>query len=32
MPDNGSFMIAAYTVAAVVLAAYAVSLWQRGRN
>ena len=29
-PDNGAFMIAAYLVTAVIILAYAVSLWRRG--
>jgi hypothetical protein len=31
MPDNGSYMIAAYVVTAVVVVGYVVNLWRRGR-
>ena len=31
-PENGGYMTAAYTVAAVIYLAYAVSLWVRARN
>ena len=31
-PDNAGYMIAAYVVAAVILAGYAVSLWRRARE
>jgi hypothetical protein len=31
VPDNGAFMIAAYTVTAVLVLAYAVLLYRRGR-
>jgi hypothetical protein len=30
MPDNGSYMVAAYVVTAVVLTIYVVNLWRRG--
>lgn len=30
MPDNGSYMVAAYVVTAVVIAIYVVNLWRRG--
>lgn len=29
MPDNGSYMLAAYSVATVIILGYAVSLWRR---
>jgi hypothetical protein len=32
MPDNGGYMVAAYTVAAVIYLGYAASLWRRGRR
>ena len=32
MPDNGSYMIAAYVVTAVVVVGYVVNLWRRGRE
>ena len=32
MPDNGVYAYAAYTAAAVVYAAYALSLWRRRRQ
>ena len=32
MPDNGAYMIAAYAVAAVIVLAYAVALYRRGRG
>ena len=28
-PDNGAYMVAAYTIAAVLVLAYTVSLWVR---
>jgi hypothetical protein len=31
MPDNSSYMVAAYVVVAVVVLGYAWSLWRRGR-
>jgi len=31
-PHNAGYMVAAYTVAAVILVAYAVSLYRRTRN
>ena len=31
-PQNAGYMVAAYTVAAVILVAYAVSLYRRTRN
>ncbi len=31
-PDNGAFMVAAYVITAVVVVAYAVSLFVRLRN
>ncbi len=31
-PDNGAFMIAAYTVASVLLVGYAISLFRRYRS
>lgn len=31
MPDNGSYMVAAYIVTAVVVVGYVVNLWRRGR-
>ena len=31
MPDNGSYAIAAYVVAAVILLGYAISLWRRSK-
>jgi hypothetical protein len=31
-PDNGSYMIAAYVVVAVVVLLYTASLWRRGRK
>lgn len=30
MPDNGSYMVAAYVVTAVVMVGYAIHLWRRG--
>jgi len=32
MPDNGGFMVAAYTVAAILYGGYAIWLWRRGRR
>jgi hypothetical protein len=32
MPANGGYMVAAYTVAAVIYLGYALSLWRRGRR
>jgi hypothetical protein len=32
MPDNAAYMVAAYTVAAVIVLAYALSLYRRGRQ
>lgn len=32
MPDNGSYMVAAYIVTAVIVLGYVVNLWRRGRN
>ncbi len=32
MPDNGGYMVAAYVVVAVVVLAYAASLWRRGKQ
>lgn len=32
MPDNASFMVAAYTAAAIIYAAYAISLVMRRRK
>lgn len=32
MPDNGNFMVAAYIVAAVILAGYGWSLWRKARS
>ena len=32
MPENGGYMIAAYTAAAVIVFAYAVTLYRRGRR
>lgn len=32
MPDNGQYAVAAYIVAAVILAGYAVSLWRRSQT
>ncbi len=29
-PENGSYMVAAYAIAAAILAAYAISLFRRG--
>jgi hypothetical protein len=31
-PDNGSYMVAAYVVTAVILVGYAVGLWRRARR
>jgi hypothetical protein len=31
-PDNGSYMVAAYVVTAVILVGYATSLWRRARK
>ena len=31
-PDNGAYMVAGYVVTAVILAGYAVGLWQRARK
>jgi hypothetical protein len=31
-PDNGSYMLAAYTIVAVVLVAYSLTLMVRARN
>ena len=31
-PQNAGYMVAAYAVAAVILVAYAVSLWRRTRG
>jgi hypothetical protein len=31
MPDNSGYMVAAYTVAAVIVLAYALALYRRGR-
>jgi hypothetical protein len=31
-PDNGSYMVAAYVVTAVILGGYAGSLWARARR
>jgi len=31
-PQNAGYMVAAYTVAAVILVAYAVTLWRRTRG
>ena len=30
MPDNGSYMVAAYIVTAVIVVGYVVNLWRRG--
>ncbi len=30
-PDNGGYLVAAYSVAAVILIGYALSLWRRYR-
>jgi len=30
MPENGSYMVAAYIVTAVIVVGYVVSLWRRG--
>ncbi len=32
MPDNGSYMIAAYVVAAIILVGYAINLRGRGKD
>jgi len=32
MPDNGAYMVAAYTAAAVIVLGYAVALYRRGRR
>lgn len=32
MPENGNFMVAGYVVFAVIVVAYAVALWRRGRE
>lgn len=32
MPQNQGFMVAAYVVAAVIILAYAVALWRRGKD
>lgn len=32
MPDNGSYAIAAYLVAAVIILGYAASLWRRAKG
>lgn len=32
VPANAPFAVTAYTVAAVILLAYAVALWRRGRR
>lgn len=32
MPDNGSYMVAAYVVTAVVITIYVVNLWRRGNR
>ncbi len=32
MPENRSFMVAAYVVAAVLYGGYAIYLWARGRK
>ena len=32
MPDNGAFMVAAYTVAAILYGGYAIWLWRRGKR
>jgi hypothetical protein len=31
MPDNGSYMVAAYIVTAVIVVGYVINLWRRGR-
>ena len=31
-PDNAGYMVAAYTVTAVILLAYAAGLWRRARR
>ena len=31
MPQNAGYMVAAYVVTAVILMAYAMTLWRRGR-
>ncbi len=30
MPDNGSYMVAAYIVTAVIVVGYVINLWRRG--
>ena len=32
MPDNGGYMVAAYIATAVIVLAYAVALYRRGRQ
>jgi hypothetical protein len=32
VPPNGAYMVAAYTIAAVILLFYTITLWRRGRT